>query len=298
MVAAWSQSIRVIGPIDEVSQQPTAAEIARRGDTATPLIIRDFLAHDAVREATARVFDGAAADATCTVYVSRNGQFPGGDGPYDPDLYRMARMSLRECRARMLEPGAHPVIHWTNERYYLYQAPAALMQSVRDAIELPASIPYVDRRGTNNAWMSQPGNLTPPHIDFYENLLVEVAGTKRVLLWDAAQASRLYIKPFGRAASRQSQVDLEAPDLRRLPRFADARALAGDLRPGDALYIPFDCIHAIRSVDFCISMNFWWGARRQRFGRLLRSRAMPHFFGAPIGLAREILAFVFSSRDR
>ncbi len=104
---------------------------------------------------------------------------------------------------------------------------------------------------------------TAAHWDLSQNLACVVAGRRRVTLFPTEQLKNLYVGPldFTLAGQPISLVDVDAPDLERFPRFAEAleAARTAELGPGDALYIPSMCWHAVASLDEVGAMiNFWW----------------------------------------
>jgi len=90
--------------------------------------------------------------------------------------------------------------------------------------------------------------------------LSQVKGSKRVLLIPPAHEADCYPITADRLQNNSSQVDAEAPDLARFPRFAAAR-VAGcsvDLHAGDLLYVPRRWWHHVRSLSSSISVSIWW----------------------------------------
>lgn len=101
------------------------------------------------------------------------------------------------------------------------------------------------------------------HYDMADNIAVVVAGRRRFTLFPPEQTANLYVGPldFTLAGQPISMVRLEAPDLDRYPRFADAapHGLSAELGPGDALYIPTAWWHHVRSLDALnVLVNYWW----------------------------------------
>jgi hypothetical protein len=101
------------------------------------------------------------------------------------------------------------------------------------------------------------------HHDMFANIAVVGAGRRRFTLFPPDQVGNLYIGPFEftPAGTPVSLVDLDAPDLDRFPRFADAlaHAVTAELGPGDAIYIPYMWWHHVRSLDaFNLLVNYWW----------------------------------------
>jgi hypothetical protein len=109
------------------------------------------------------------------------------------------------------------------------------------------------------------GIVTPAHFDESENIGCVVAGRRRFTLFAPEQVGNLYIGPLDYAPTPTpiSMVDFGAPDLDRFPRFAHAMgaALAADLGPGDAIYIPSLWWHHVQSTGpLSILVNYWWKA--------------------------------------
>ncbi len=200
-----------------------------------------------------------AGHVACRVLLSRDGQFPGGHWRgADRDRLCVASIRLSECLARMANPDRFDPIVWEGERQYLYQIPLSDLGMLGD-VELPERLRPRPRGLGRYLWISQPGNITPPHADFAENLLGQIHGTKEVLLWDAKQYRSLYLHPLGEPHEVHSRLDITEPDLERFPDFSRARALSARLEPGDVLYIPFDAVHCVHSATASISLNHWWG---------------------------------------
>lgn len=53
-------------------------------------------------------------------------------------------------------------------------------------------------------------------------------------------------------------MEVENPDLRRFPEFAEAPYLDCVLQPGDVLFIPVQHWHYVRSLELSFSVSFWW----------------------------------------
>ena len=109
------------------------------------------------------------------------------------------------------------------------------------------------------------GNRTriAAHYDLPDNLACVVAGRRRFTLFPPSQVENLYIGPLDLTPAGQaiSLVDFVKPDLARFPRFATAmaHALAVEMGPGDALFIPSMWWHHIQALeDFNVLVNYWW----------------------------------------
>lgn len=109
-------------------------------------------------------------------------------------------------------------------------------------------------------WLGGPVK-TQIHNDRDHNLACVIAGRRRFLLFPPEEVANLYIGPIDNPPPL-SIVDVEAPDLERFPRFAQAlrTAQVAELSPGDALFIPRHWWHHVTSLDAYNAMvNYWWG---------------------------------------
>ncbi|KAL0042760.1 hypothetical protein WJX79_009907 [Trebouxia sp. C0005] len=98
-----------------------------------------------------------------------------------------------------------------------------------------------------NAWIGTEGTVTPLHFDSYDNFLAQVAGFKFLRLYSRQQTPLLYVERgqatqsamnATRAQKNISAVNVEHPDLKKHPGFAQAKHLECVLGPGDMLFIP------------------------------------------------------------
>jgi len=97
-------------------------------------------------------------------------------------------------------------------------------------------------------WFSAKKASTPAHFDVLMNLFVQTAGTKRVHMFHPSNYSLMYPYPFSHPSSRQSQIDIRAPDVGAYPEYAKARPMVADVGPGDMLFIPPYWWHEIDAV--------------------------------------------------
>ncbi len=150
------------------------------------------------------------------------------------------------------------------EYYYLFQrAIFGEFFELAEDIAPPALIP-LDRHTKTyiNLWMGRAGTITPLHHDKTTNLLMQVAGTKRLILFAPQHNEHLYPHEKGTRAAHMSRVDIDNPDLAQFPLFAQARALETTLEPGDALFIPTLWWHQVYTITSGLSVNIWWSPRQ------------------------------------
>ncbi|CAH1249299.1 TYW5 [Branchiostoma lanceolatum] len=81
--------------------------------------------------------------------------------------------------------------------------------------------------------IGSPGVQLWTHYDIMDNLLIQVSGRKRVVLFSPRDATHLYL-----TGDKSAVLDLENPDLERFPQFCQARPYTCTLEPGDILFIP------------------------------------------------------------
>jgi tRNA wybutosine-synthesizing protein 5 len=91
------------------------------------------------------------------------------------------------------------------------------------------------------------------HYDIMDNLLVQVRGHKRVVLFPPCDASYLYLN-----GDKSEIVNIEQPDLEKFPLFRKAHSFEGLLEPGDVLFIPALWFHNVRSLEFSVAVNIFW----------------------------------------
>ncbi|KPA86296.1 hypothetical protein ABB37_00519 [Leptomonas pyrrhocoris] len=84
------------------------------------------------------------------------------------------------------------------------------------------------------------------HFDTLDNVLCQIVGCKRVVLFPPSEYNNLYM-----SGSSSAVINLDAPDLVRYPRFIEAckAAQVVVLRPGDMLYFPAMWFHHITTLE-------------------------------------------------
>lgn len=127
---------------------------------------------------------------------------------------------------------------------------------------VPISLLDVNKPTLISLWLGN-RTRTAAHWDLPQNLACVVGGRRRFTLFPTEQLPNLYVGPldFTLAGQPISLVDLDEPDFKKYPAFAEALEAAqqAELGPGDALYIPSLWWHAVASLDELGAMiNFWW----------------------------------------
>jgi [protein]-arginine 3-hydroxylase / protease len=115
-------------------------------------------------------------------------------------------------------------------------------------------------------WIGAAGMVTPLHYDWNENFHVVISGHKRWTLFPPAAARALHV-PSKRLPPIFAPIDIENPDLACFPRFASIQtgALVGELRAGDAVFIPVGWWHHVHTLEDTIALSQWcWSAASYR----------------------------------
>lgn len=86
-----------------------------------------------------------------------------------------------------------------------------------------------------------------------DNLLVQICGHKRVVLFPPHDANLLYL-----SGDKSQVVDIDKPDLDHFPLFAQAHAYEALLQPGDVLFIPALWFHNVQALEFSVAVNTFW----------------------------------------
>ncbi|MEX2216140.1 MAG: cupin-like domain-containing protein [Phycisphaeraceae bacterium] len=160
------------------------------------------------------------------------------------------QMMLREYIDRI---SAGPSDKW----HYAAQVPLA---ETLPALLTDIRQPDFHRPQTNKIafWVGAKGTGTHLHYDPYDNIMAVVRGTKRFVLFRPGQFGRLYPYPAFSRWGHFSQVDVNAPDLARFPRYARAEPITCVVSAGQALYLPHGWWHYVVNEDLTIAVNFFY----------------------------------------
>lgn len=122
----------------------------------------------------------------------------------------------------------------------------------------------------SNVWIGPRGTFTPIHRDPYENLFVQVVGSKRVHLFPPSASSHLYLGASTGAGTQKNTSAIPTEDplisgselLHQYPDISKAIQTEGSasaqLDPGDVLYIPRGWFHCVQSLSTSASVNWWF----------------------------------------
>lgn len=92
------------------------------------------------------------------------------------------------------------------------------------------------------------------HYDMLDNILLQIEGSKRIILFPPSDAAYLYL-----IGDKSAIVDLDQTDITdSFPLFANATGYECILNPGDAIFIPSLWFHNTKALQFSIGVNFFW----------------------------------------
>ena len=127
------------------------------------------------------------------------------------------------------------------------------------------------------------GHTTGLHYDPYDNIFMQLSGVKKIILFPPSQVYNLY--PYSvighllhgpKRGCWYSQVNLNAPDLKRFPKLQEALQHQYEviLRPGDSIYMPAGWWHEITIIgdSMAASVRQLWKTCPRMRGFLSLSR--------------------------
>lgn len=210
-----------------------------------PVVLRGLVPESELRRWSFAGLEAEFRDLTVPALVSRA-------GAVTPDPRRGFQPGPVPLSAvlEQLGGGVPPSLYMMAWREEL---PAAWRERITTPVYC-AGAPWIESK----VWLSPAGTVTQTHRDAADNLHLQLLGTKRFTLFDATQSARLYPNSLFSNVPNGCQVDPEAPDLVRHPRFRDAQAECAALAPGDAIYVPRGTWHHVRTLADSLSANFWF----------------------------------------
>jgi ribosomal protein L16 Arg81 hydroxylase len=107
-------------------------------------------------------------------------------------------------------------------------------------------------------WIGPAGTFTPLHFDLTNNLIVQVVGTKKVIMSPPSQTQRLY--NYRHVFSAVHDITDEG-QLARYPLARGAQTIEIDLHAGEILFVPIGWWHQVTALDFSVTLthtNFRW----------------------------------------
>eukprot|EP01063_Lacrimia_lanifica_P000569 TRINITY_DN10304_c0_g1_i1.p1 TRINITY_DN10304_c0_g1~~TRINITY_DN10304_c0_g1_i1.p1 ORF type:complete len:407 (+),score=87.66 TRINITY_DN10304_c0_g1_i1:99-1319(+) len=155
------------------------------------------------------------------------------------------------------DPDAHPPAYLAQ-----HELLSQLPKLDADCPELALATVAAGEAPLRNCWIGTPDTVTELHRDSYDNLFVQVVGSKYVRLYAPKHARQLYVNRRGTSGTSAqgncSELLCEAEDYDKHPLAKDVPYLEAILTPGDVLFIPEGWFHYLRAVTPSISVNHWF----------------------------------------
>lgn len=172
----------------------------------------------------------------------------------DPDYEENKLVHRRVVRLapfvdRVLAGGA------TNDYYLTANNEALRSDAFSPLLADIGSLPPVCDRSQlperSSFWFGPAGTKTPLHHDTIMLFHTQVIGRKRWRLVSPLETPKLY--NFNNVFS---PVDIDAPDLRRYPLFAEVTVLDVVVEPGETIFLPLAWWHQVESLDLSMSLSY------------------------------------------
>jgi lysine-specific demethylase 8 len=104
-------------------------------------------------------------------------------------------------------------------------------------------------------WFGRAGSISGFHIDWIDNLLVQIRGRKRLWLVPPYHHHAMYPSRKYDYRSTLSSVDPAKYDRERFPLFERLRPIELLLEPGNGIYLPRGWWHRVEALEPSISIN-------------------------------------------
>ena len=226
-------------------------------DLRKPCIIKGVDIGSCKMKWTAEYLSHKAQSKMATVHVSKTPQM---DFVCKNYVYR--KLPFNELIRRASE-ATHENYFLTPDEYYYFRSlgedvrkePSDISRQwpeIFDDVNLPDFFPK-DRFFSSVFRISSAGMQLWTHYDVMDNLLMQVNGCKKVILFPPSDASNLYLE-----GDKSSVVDIEEPNLEKFPKFSNITKYKCILQPGDILFIPALWFHNVTALDFGIAINVFW----------------------------------------
>lgn len=101
--------------------------------------------------------------------------------------------------------------------------------------------------------ISSPGLHLWTHYDIMDNLLLQIQGRKRVVLFSPQDVPYMYL-----IGDKSRVVDIDNPDLEKYPEFTKATKYECTMNAGDVLFLPALWFHNVQALTPGIAVNVFW----------------------------------------
>jgi Cupin-like domain len=172
-------------------------------------------------------------------------------------------------------------------RYYLHTCPIEtdFPELLEDVI-----IPDYFRKPMlmKNIWVGTDRNVTALHWDAAQNLLCQVRGQKRLVLFEPSETPYLYPFDVHSKTPHISHIrDIDNVNVNEFPKFSKAKSIECTINPGEMLFLPPFWWHHVYSIgQLNIALNFWWDVN---FSDFLAPQVRRFIVGKPGAIVKSIM---------
>jgi lysine-specific demethylase 8 len=246
------QTLRRLGSVDIVSELPDKPVTRAPVQDTVPVIIRGENVVGKVAEWTPEHISERLGERDVPISIAdADGAFR-----YNPDM--AGGLHFEPIQGAKLAAEFRGAAK--DRKLCMQQMPIETrLPELFDELTVPPYVP-IAKINDINLWMASADSRTPLHYDDMHNIFAQIEGRKRFRLFNPAQFDVLYPGPLNTRSQHLSQVDLNAPDLRRFPKFAQAEYWEAVVTPGDMLFMPAFWWHQVSAPDLAVSVNYWWRA--------------------------------------
>jgi len=179
--------------------------------------------------------------------------------------------------------------------------PMERLGSMAEQASPPPSTLHV-KSPITQVWLSPCNAITTLHYDLSDVLVVQVKGTKRWSLYHPNDWRRLYPRSMFKPLGYHGRVDIDAPDLKRFPRFEAAQRFEAVVEAGQAIFVPAGWWHQVYSLGSeNISVHYRWvnpASQTLRIPSLLRLTLHNAFIDLRFRYPRQIWRKLRGSRPQ
>ncbi len=93
-----------------------------------------------------------------------------------------------------------------------------------------------------------------------DNLLIQVKGSKKIVLFPPSDAPFLYLD-----GDKSQVTDISTPDYIKYPLFSKVHRYELILNPGEVLFLPALWFHHVTALEFGVAVNVFWKHHEDQF---------------------------------
>ncbi|KAL0278797.1 UNVERIFIED_CONTAM: hypothetical protein PYX00_000502 [Menopon gallinae] len=91
------------------------------------------------------------------------------------------------------------------------------------------------------------------HYDIMDNILIQIRGKKKIILWPPSEVEYLYLM-----GDKSKVIDVERGHPEKYPKFIKAARYQCLLEEGDIIFIPALWFHNITALEMSVGVNIFW----------------------------------------